>query len=187
MPEMHASMGAATLACVAMLDGVHGTVGTCMRVCCVLPCRRMYNEHSFPKSSWMGAWKATHIILLVAVVWSVLWASHTMLSKCKALGSWHRRFHQLAPGVDKKATAVHLSHVLGLVLPCAAVYCSGHPWWQLLLALSSCDVQVFPAAVDEVHAFVQLALFPINGPSKGVQSCTCLPQLLGNLPCARLN
>jgi hypothetical protein len=60
--------------------------------------RRMYNEHSFPAGDWMGGWKATHIVLQMAGILACLWGSHSMLSNCKWLGSWHRRFHQLAPG-----------------------------------------------------------------------------------------
>lgn len=61
-------------------------------------CRRMLNEHAFPAGEWMGGWKATHILVQMAGILACLWASHSMLSSCKWLGSWHRRFHQLAPG-----------------------------------------------------------------------------------------
>jgi hypothetical protein len=48
----------------------------------------------------MGGWKATHLILLMAAILTCLWGSHTLLSSCKWLGSWHRRFLQLAPGAQ---------------------------------------------------------------------------------------
>ncbi|WIA08155.1 hypothetical protein OEZ85_007610 [Tetradesmus obliquus] len=76
-----------------------------------LPIRRMLNEHAFPPGEWMGGWKATHILAQMAGILACLWASHSMLSSCKWLGSWHRRFHQLAPG-QQRNVSLYVTHLL---------------------------------------------------------------------------
>jgi hypothetical protein len=71
----------------------------------------MYAEHSFPGSNWMGGWKATGLVLALGIVWSTLWASTLLLSRCTALGPIHRRFVQLAPG-QQRNVAVYVTHLL---------------------------------------------------------------------------
>lgn len=71
----------------------------------------MYSEHSFPVSSWMGGWKATHLILQMAQVWATLWGAQLVLGSCKSLGPIHRRFIALAPG-QQRNVAVYVTHLL---------------------------------------------------------------------------
>lgn len=77
----------------------------------LLPARRMYVEHSFPAARWMGGWKATHLILQMALVWSTLWGFQTLLSKCKALGPIHKRFISLHAG-QQRNVSLYLTHLL---------------------------------------------------------------------------
>eukprot|EP00775_Hariotina_reticulata_P011784 gene11784-11929_t len=75
------------------------------------PIRRMHQEHSFPHGAWMGGWKATHLVMFMGMVLATLWASHNLLSSCKALGSWHRRYRQLDQG-QQRNVSLYITHLL---------------------------------------------------------------------------
>jgi hypothetical protein len=71
----------------------------------------MYQEHSFPAAAWMGGWKATHLMVLMAAVWTCLKVVHTLLSSCKALGPIHRRFRAL-PTAQQRNVSLYVTHLL---------------------------------------------------------------------------
>lgn len=98
----------------------------------------MFQEHSFPAAKWMGGWKATHIILQMAVVWACLWGFQTLLSTCKSLGPIHRRFNSLAAG-QQRNVALYLTH---LVLDTAALAYVIKPSVELWLGLTETVAEV---------------------------------------------
>jgi hypothetical protein len=71
----------------------------------------MYDERSFPASEWMGGWKATRLVVIMAVVWATLRGSTWLLSNCKALGPIRKQFLGLAPA-QKRNVAVYITHLL---------------------------------------------------------------------------
>lgn len=98
----------------------------------------MYQEHSFPSASWMGGWKATHLVMLMAAVWCCLWGFQTLLSTCTALGPIHRRFVSLHAG-QQRNVALYLTH---LVLDTAALLFVFQPMIELWLGLTETVAEV---------------------------------------------
>lgn len=88
----------------------------------------------------MGAWKATHLILLMAAVWCCLWGFHTLLSSCKALGPIHRRFIALHAG-QQRNVSLYLTHLLLDTLALAYVF---QPMIELWLGLTETVAEVAP-------------------------------------------
>lgn len=80
----------------------------------------------------MGAWKATQLVLLIAVVWCCLWGFHALLSRCRALGPLHRRYVALPAG-QQRNVCVYLTHLL--LDTAMLVYCA-QPLVELWLGLT---------------------------------------------------
>lgn len=116
----------------------------------------MYNERSFPTAAWMGAWKATHIVLESLVILAVLWGSQTLLARCRALGSWHRRFLQLHPG-QQRNVSVYIAHLL---LDTVCLLLVSRPMVELWLGLSetTADVRAGSYAFTYIVAMYLLEL-----------------------------
>lgn len=104
----------------------------------VLLCRRMYDEHSFPKGAWMGGWKATRLVLQMAAVLALLWGSQTVLATCRFLGSWHKHFQLLHPG-QQRNVSVYITH---LILDTACLLVVGRPAVELWFGLSETTADV---------------------------------------------
>jgi ABC-type nickel/cobalt efflux system permease component RcnA len=71
----------------------------------------MHNTYSFLHAPWIGGWRTTHLVVFMGLVLTMLWGSHLILSSCKALGTWHRRYRQLDQG-QQRNVSLYIAHLL---------------------------------------------------------------------------